>query len=83
MALVWACERFHLYMYGLPKFDIMKHLKLSTRESLNHQPGLSAGLCAFIPTIIKFAVSSRKNIADALSMRNTCAWWHCMLYQLP
>ena len=83
MALVWACERFHLYMYGLPKFDIMKLLKLSTRESLNHQPGLSVGLCAFIPTIIKFAVSSRKNIADALSMRNTCAWCNCMLYQLP
>ena len=21
--LVWACERFHLYVYGLPKFDLV------------------------------------------------------------
>ena len=23
LALVWACERFHLYVYGLPKFDLV------------------------------------------------------------
>ena len=22
LALVWACERFHLYVYGVPKFDL-------------------------------------------------------------
>ena len=23
LALVWACERFHLYPYGLPQFDLV------------------------------------------------------------
>lgn len=23
LALVWACERFHLYLYGLPLFDLV------------------------------------------------------------
>ena len=23
LALVWVCERFHLYLYGLPQFDLV------------------------------------------------------------
>ena len=25
LALVWSCERFHLYLYGLPEFDLVTH----------------------------------------------------------
>jgi len=41
LALVWACERFHLYLYGLPKIDLVtdhETLKVIYSRSLNLQP---------------------------------------------
>ena len=39
LALVWACERFHLYVYGLPKFDLVTdHEALKVIYSTKSKP---------------------------------------------
>ena len=39
LALVWACERFHLYVYRLPKFDLVTaHEALKAIYSTNSKP---------------------------------------------
>ena len=71
LALVWACERFHLYVYGLPKFDLVTdHEALKVIYSRKSKP--SARIERWVLRLqpynyqVSYA-SSRKNIADALS----------------
>ena len=71
LALVWACERFHLYVYGLPKFDLVTdHQALKVIYSRKSKP--SARIERWVLRLQPYNyrvcyVSSRKNIADALS----------------
>ena len=71
LALVWACERFHLYVYGLPKFDLVTdHEALKVIYSRKSKP--SARIERWVLRLQPYNyqvcyVSSRKNIADALS----------------
>ena len=58
-ALVWACERFHLYLYGLPQFDLVTdHEALKVIYSRKSKPSAR---------IERWVLRLRKNIADALS----------------
>ena len=58
-ALVWACERFHLYLYGLPQFDLVTdHEALNVIYSRKSKPSAR---------IERWVLRLRKNIADALS----------------
>ena len=71
LALVWACERFHLYLYGLPKFDLVTdHEALKVIYSRKSKP--SARIERWVLRLQPYnyqvcCVPSRKNIADALS----------------
>ena len=71
LALVWACECFISMCMDYPNLTlllIMKHLNIFMRESLNHQPRLSVWVLRLQPYNNHVCyVSSRKNIADALS----------------
>ena len=71
LALVWACEWFHLYVYGLPKFDLVTdHEALKVIYSRKSKP--SARIERWVLVRLQpynyqvCHVSSRKNIADAL-----------------
>ena len=71
LALVWACERFHLYLYGLPQFDLVTdHEALKVIYSSKSKP--SARIECWVLRLQPYNyrvcyVPSRKNIADALS----------------
>ena len=71
LALVWACGRFHLYLYGLPQFDLMTdHEALKVIYSRKSKP--SARIERWVLRLQPYNyqvcyVPSRKNIADALS----------------
>ena len=71
LALVWACERFHLYLYGLPQFDLVTdHEALKVIYSKKSKP--SARIERWVLRLQPYNyqvcyVPSRKNIADALS----------------
>ena len=71
LALVWACERFHLYLYGLPKFDLVTdHEALKVIYSTKPKPSARIELWVLRLQPYNYHVcyvSSRKNIADALS----------------
>ena len=71
LALVWACERFHLYLYGLPQFDLVTdHEALKVMYSKKSKP--SARIERWVLRLQPYNyqvcyVPSRKDIADALS----------------
>ena len=71
LALVWACERFHLYLYGLAKFDLVTdHEALKVIYSRTSKP--SARIERWVLRLQPYNyhviyVPSRRNIADALS----------------
>ena len=71
LALAWACECFHLYLYGLPKFDLVTdHEALKVIYSRKSKP--SARIERWVLHLQPYNyqvcyVPSRKNIADALS----------------
>ena len=71
LALVWACERFHLYVYGLPKFDLVTdHEALKVIYSTKSKPSARIELWVLRLQPYNYHVcyvSSRNNIADALS----------------
>ena len=68
LALVWACERFHLYVYGLPKFDLVTdHEALKVIYSRKSKPSARIERWVLRLQPYNYQVSSRKNIADALS----------------
>ena len=71
LALVWACERFHLYVYGLPKFEIVTdHEALKVIYSTKSKPSsrIERWVWRLQPYNYQVCyVSPRKNIADALS----------------
>ena len=71
LALVWACERFHLYVYGLPKFDLVTdHEALKVIYSTKSKPSalIERWVLRHQPYNYQvWYVSSRENIADALS----------------
>ena len=71
LALVWACERFNLYLCGLPEFDLeTDHQALKTIYGPRSKP--SARIEQWVLRLQPFKykviyVPSRENIADALS----------------
>ena len=71
LALVWSCERFNLYLYGLPEFDLVTdHQALKTIYGPTSKP--SARIERWVLRLQPFNykvryVTSRENIADALS----------------
>lgn len=71
LALVWACERFHLYLYGLPKFDLVTdHKALEFIYSARSKPSARVERWVLRLQSYNFQVCyvpSAKNIADALS----------------
>ena len=71
LALLWACERFYLNLYGLPQFDLVTdHEALSVIYSRKSKP--SAWIERWILRLQPYNyqlyyATSRKNIADSLS----------------
>ena len=71
LALVWACERFNLYLNGLPEFDLVTdHQALKTIYGPRSKPSarIERWVLRMQPYKYKVCyVPSRENIADALS----------------
>ena len=69
LALVWACERFHLYVYELPKFDLVtdhEALKVIYSRKSKNSARIERWVLSLQPYNYQVCyVSSRKNIADA------------------
>ena len=75
LALVWACERFNLYLYGLQTFDLVTdHEALKVIYSRGSKPSarIERWVLRLQPYNYKVCyVASRDNIADALSRLTT------------
>jgi len=75
LALVWACERFNLYLYGLQTFDLVTdHEALKVIYSRGSKPSarIERWVLRLQPYNFKVCcVASRDNIADALSRLTT------------
>lgn len=71
LALVWACERFNLYLCGLPEFDLVTdHQALKTIYGPRSKPSARIERCVLRLQPLNYKliyVPSRENIADALS----------------
>ena len=69
LAIVWACEWFHLYVYGLPEFDLVTdHEALKVIYSSKSKPWACIECWVLCLQQYKYKVCyvpSRKNIADA------------------
>ena len=84
LALVWACERFNLYLCGLPEFDLVTdHQVLKTIYGPRSKP--SARIERWVLRLQPFSykviyVPFRENIADSLSrlikVPATCGYVH-------
>ncbi len=74
LAVVWGCERFHLYLYGLEEFTLVTDCKaLEAIYSVKSKP--SARIERWVLRLMPFKfkvhhVSSTQNIADCLSRLN-------------
>ena len=75
LALVWACERFNLYLYGLQTFDLVTdHEALKVIYSRGSKPSarIERWVLRLQPCNYKVCcVPSQDNIADALSRLTT------------
>ncbi|KAL9962467.1 hypothetical protein ACROYT_G031572 [Oculina patagonica] len=75
LTLVWACERFNLYLYGLQTFDLVTdHEALKVIYSRGSKPSarIERWVLRLQPYNYKVCcVASRDNIADALSRLTT------------
>jgi len=75
LALVWACERFNLYLYGLQTFDLVTdHEALKVIYSRGSKPSarIERWVLRLQPYNFKVCcVASQDNIADALSRLTT------------
>ena len=75
LALVWTCERFNLYLYGLQIFDLVSdHEALKVIYSRGSKPSarVERWVLRLQPYNYKVCcVASRDNIADALSRLTT------------
>ena len=75
LALVWACERFNLYLYGLQTFDsVTDHeaLKVIYPRGSKLSVRIERWVLRLQPYSYKVCcVASRDNIADALSRLTT------------
>ena len=71
LVLVWSCERFNLYLYGLPEFDLVTdHQALKTIYGPTSKPSvrIERWVLRLQPCNYRVRyVTSRENIADALS----------------
>ena len=71
LALVWACKRFNLYLYGLQTFDLVTdHEALKVIYSRGSKPSARIELWVLRLQPYNYkgcCVKSRDNIADALS----------------
>ena len=75
LALVWACERFNLYLYGLQTFDLVtdhEALKVIYPRGSKPSARIERWVLRLQPYNYKVCcVPSRDNIADALSRLTT------------
>ena len=87
LALVWACERFYLYLYGLQTFDLVTdHEALKVIYSRGSKPSarIERWVLRLQPYSYKVCcVASRDNIADALSRLTTLPATTNMFEWLP
>ena len=71
LALVWACERLHLYLHGLTQFDLVtdhQALQVIYSTTFKQSARIERWVLRLQPYNYRvFYIPSRRNIADALS----------------